>query len=218
MKTLKNAGVGFLVSFVGSIPLGYLNIVGLQIYAPSGTVALIYYLLGVISIEGLVIYATLIFANKLASNHKLLRLISLFSILFMLLLAYVFYAQAKGETTDTGALAKYLGFSSYLIGVILSSLNFIQIPFWLGWNLYLLNAKYIVVEKQGKYSYVAGTLGGTFFGMLVLVRLLDFITGGTNIFSKHLLSHFIPLLFLGMAVYQMFQYYRKYYGSLRGKE
>jgi hypothetical protein len=28
MKLLKNSVVGFIVSFIGSIPLGYLNIVG----------------------------------------------------------------------------------------------------------------------------------------------------------------------------------------------
>lgn len=218
MKTLKNGIVGFLVSFVGSIPLGYLNVVGFQVYTANGKNALIFYLLGVVSIEAIVIYATLIFANKLASNQKLLQLISLFSILFMFFLAFVFYTQAKGEVGNADALAKYLGFSPYTIGIILSSLNFIQIPFWLGWNLYLLNAKYIAVENNDKYSYVAGTLLGTFFGMLVLVFFLNFIVSGSNIFSKYLLSHFIPLLFLGMAVYQSIQYYRKYYGSLRNKE
>ena len=71
MINLKNISVGFLVSFVGSIPLGYLNVVGYEIYLQQGFTTTICYLLGVILIEFFVIYFSLIFANQLASNAKL---------------------------------------------------------------------------------------------------------------------------------------------------
>jgi hypothetical protein len=64
MQILKNIFVGFLVSFIGSIPLGYLNIVGYEVYKSFGLNETIFYLHGVISIEFFVIYFTLIFANK----------------------------------------------------------------------------------------------------------------------------------------------------------
>ena len=58
MQILKNISVGFLVSFIGSIPLGYLNIVGYEVYKSFGLNETIFYLLGVISIEFFVIYFT----------------------------------------------------------------------------------------------------------------------------------------------------------------
>ena len=73
MKALKNIVVGFLVSFIGSIPLGYLNIIGFVVYSKSGMNNLLLYLLGVITIEALVIYCTLLFADKLSKNKKLMN-------------------------------------------------------------------------------------------------------------------------------------------------
>ena len=91
MKELKNIGVGFLVSFIGSIPLGYLNIIGFEIYTKSNILQLIYYLFGVLIIEGIVIYGTFYFANKLNMNPKLKKWISIFSVLFLIFLTYYFY-------------------------------------------------------------------------------------------------------------------------------
>ena len=95
MKAIKNIFVGFLISFIGSIPLGYLNIVGFQIYKKLGMANVIWYLGGVIIVEAIVIYFTLIFANKLANNEILLKKIEIFSIFFMLLLAYIFHSQNR---------------------------------------------------------------------------------------------------------------------------
>ena len=83
MKILKNIGVGFLVSFLGSIPLGYLNVIGFDIYNHAGIASVVPYLFGVITVEVFVIYFTLIFANQLISNKKLLKIIAGFSVLFM---------------------------------------------------------------------------------------------------------------------------------------
>ena len=70
MRYLKNIAVGFGVSYIGSIPLGYLNVIGFDIYTQNGLLATVYYLLGVVLIEMLVIYFTLIFAKKLLLSEK----------------------------------------------------------------------------------------------------------------------------------------------------
>jgi hypothetical protein len=41
MKAIKNIFIGFLVSFIGSIPLGYLNVIGFEIYSKLGVSNLI---------------------------------------------------------------------------------------------------------------------------------------------------------------------------------
>jgi len=210
MKALKNIFIGFLVSFVGSIPLGYLNVIGYEIYLKTGFQDLITYLLGVIIIEGIVIFATLLFANQLTHNKKLIKVIEVFSILFMFLLAWSFYSSSSGETTQASGLSGYLDYSAFVIGIIFSSLNFIQIPFWTGWNLYLVNAKYISVEKNNKYTYLAGTVIGTFCGMLSLVLFLSLVTESADNLSTYLMRYIIPLFFFGMGLYQTLKFYRKY--------
>jgi len=211
MKALKNIFVGFLVSFIGSIPLGYLNIIGFEVYTKSGMNNLLLYLLGVITIEAIVIYCTLLFADRLSRSKKLMKFIDFFSIVFMLVLAYVFYSQSNADSSTESQLSSYINYSGYLIGIIFSSLNFMQVPFWLGWNVYVVNANYITLGKKLNLVYLAGTLIGSFSGILTVVMVLNLVTEGTSTISKYLLSHIIPLFFVGMAVYQAYKFYKKYY-------
>lgn len=211
IKALKNIGVGFIVSFIGSIPLGYLNIIAYEIYQRSGSNALIIYLLGVISIEAIVIFATLLFAQRLTENKRLIKYIEAFSIVFLLILALSFYMGSNTESEGQSHIVKYINYSPFIIGIIFSSLNFMQVPFWTGWNLYLINQNYITVEKKLKYPYLLGTISGTFLGMLALVLLLDLLSKKTGYLSQSIISITIPLFFLIMALYQTFKYYKKYH-------
>ncbi|RZJ74031.1 MAG: hypothetical protein EOO45_09680 [Flavobacterium sp.] len=211
MKILKNIAVGFGISFIGSIPLGYLNVIGYAVYNRLGPAGLIWFILGVMSVEVIVIYLTLIFAKKLSKKRKLLRFIEMFSIFFMLLLAAIFYFSSGEKTDGDGTLDKYIQYSPYIIGVLLACVNFIQLPFWTGWNLYLLSGNYIVTGRYLKFYYIAGTLCGTFAGMLGFVYLLKLITHNSESISNNLTGIILPLIFLGLGIFQAYKYYRKYY-------
>lgn len=78
MTVLKNICVGFLVSFIGSIPLGYLNVIGFEIFSKLGINSLVYFLLGVIFVEMFVIYFILLFVKQLVNNKKLMKAIDFF--------------------------------------------------------------------------------------------------------------------------------------------
>jgi len=212
MIAIKNILVGFLVSFLGSLPLGYLNIIGVEIFSKLGINSLVSYLLGVILVEAVVIYFTVIFANQLAENKKLMKFIDFFAVFFFLVLAYLFYAHSDPTTQEHNYLEDYVQYSPFLIGMVLCGLNFLQIPFWMGWNLYLMNANYILLIQRLKFYYILGTLVGTFFGMLAVIVLLDSLSQNTLSFSKYIMPIIIPLFFVALSVFQVFKVRRKYYG------
>jgi hypothetical protein len=214
MKALKNIFIGFLVSFLGSLPLGYLNIIGVEIYSKSGINALVPYLLGVIVIEAIVIYCTVIFANQLTENKKLMKIINFFAIFFFLLLAYLFYANSNQVAEKHNYLEDYVHYSPFLIGMVLCGLNFLQVPFWLGWNLYLMNVNAISLVQKLKFYYIFGTLVGTFFGMLAVIVFLDSLSQNTISFSKYVMPIVIPLFFVILAFIQMVKVYKKYFRQL----
>lgn len=208
MKYIKNFIVGFLVSFVGSIPLGYLNFIGFEIYNKSNITELIYYLLGVVIVEGIVISTTFYFANKLILNPKLKKWISIFSIIFLIIIAIWFYPSDSKNPENHNDSAAFLMYPSFIVGLILSSLNFAQIPFWFSWNIFLVNDKYISSDKNIAFVYVLGTLIGTFSGMLVLVLGLKKITN-QGIISDNFISNHIWIIFLVLAIFQLFQLFKK---------
>lgn len=212
MKTLRHIGIGFLVSFVGSLPLGYLNVVGLGIFR-QGFFPTVYYLLGVVSVEVFVIYFSLVLADKLSRKAALLKAIEAFSVLFLMALAVMFYV--GGEELNNHFFSSGMEYfaaddkaSPYLLGISLSCLNFMQFPFWIGWNLYLLNKKHIEAPGIHKYFYVAGTAVGTFFGMLGFIVGVDKLEA---IFLTGYLLQIIAIAFAVTGLLQAWKFYRKYY-------
>lgn len=207
MQILKHIGVGFLVSFIGSLPLGYLNVVGLAVY-PSGLDLLFWYMMGVVSIEAITVFLTLIFAEKLAKRQRLMRFIEGFSVLFMFVLAVIFYLGASGEQEHFEAVKVGSMASAYVLGVSLSAVNFLQLPFWTGWNLYLVNKKYVEPTPGNRMAYVVGTAVGTFCGMLAFIFLLarlqeQYFSGGV--------MYLLAIGFAVIGVIQAWKYYRKYH-------
>lgn len=210
MKPFKNIAVGFIVSFLGSLPLGYLNIIGVEVFSKFGMNSLVFYLFGVISIEAVVIYFTVIFANQLVNNKKLMKSIDFFAVFFLLLLAYLFYANSNQTLDEHNYLEEYVQYSPFLIGLVLCGLNFLQIPFWVGWNLYLMNANHISLGRKLRFYYIFGTLLGTFWGMLAAIVMLASLSQFTLSFSKYIMPVFIPLFFVGLAIFQTLKVYKKY--------
>jgi hypothetical protein len=210
LKALRNLAVGFGISFIGSVPLGYLNVVGFEIFSHHGYARLLPYLLGVIAEEAIVIYLTLAFARKLSRGGKWVKTIEILSILFLLILAvYFFVRQHDGEVKPPA----YLNYSPFIAGAVLNAINFMQFPFWTGWNLYLLNAKWIVIHGKVKYLYILGALVGTFTGMLAFILALDYLAENIDGLTFYLMKVIIPLIFLGLAAWQSYKYYDKYHGK-----
>lgn len=211
MKRIKNISVGFVVSFLGSIPLGYLNLVGFEIYNKTGLHNLFLFLLGIVFVESFVIYFTLLFAKQLVNNKKLMKVIDFLGIVFMLILSYSFYAHRDSMLNNSSYIERYMMYSPFIIGVLLNCFNFLQLPFWTGWNLYLINENYISTEKNYKYYYIAGTLIGVFIGMLSLILVLQLIFKNTSYIFNYLMLILIPLFFIFLAGIQTFKVYNKYF-------
>lgn len=204
MQIFKNILVGFIISFIGSIPLGYLNLFGYQIYTTSNFNQLNLYLLGVLSVEAIVIYTTLRLSSKVAMNPKWKNYISIFSFVFLLAIAFLTYNATSQENNSLEKYNSYLSYSALISGIILSSLNFAQIPFWMSWNLYLTNEKYIIVKDKKELFYVLGTFIGTYFGMLTIIFSIQAAKDKAFI-SPNFFSQYIWVIFFVLAIFQLFQ-------------
>lgn len=207
MKLLKNILVGFAISFIGSIPLGYLNLIGYQIYATSNFNQLNLYLFGVLIVETIVIYTTLKFSSKVTMNPKWKNYISIFSFIFLLGIALLTYSSSSNENNALDKYNAYLNYSSFISGVFLSCINVAQVPFWMSWNLYLTNENYIISKGKLSAVYVLGTLIGTYLGMLSIIFSIQ-AAKNKDIISPIFFSKYIWVIFLVLAIFQLFQIVR----------
>ncbi|MEN9336722.1 MAG: hypothetical protein RLZZ500_1709 [Bacteroidota bacterium] len=204
-KVLNHWGIGFVISFLGSLPLGYLNLVGHNILTQIGWNATFQFCLGVIGVEVIVIYTTLRLAIPLVQNKKLMHVISFFSMLFMFAIAAIIFSNS-----DVGRPIsfKYYG-APIFTGFILSCFNIAQIPFWTGWNLNLLINKRIQAKGSPIFSYLFGCGMGTFLGMILLIFLLNQAASSFDLLRNYLYKAVLPILFCSLGVLQAVRLYRK---------
>lgn len=210
MRILKNLFFGFLVSFLGSLPLGYLNIIGVEVYTNYFLESLIFYLIGVLCIEAVVIYFTIFFANQLIANKKWMKNIDFFAVVFLVGLSFLFFKGASPSIQQSDYIKDYIQYSTFVIGMVLCAFNFLQIPFWVGWNLFLLNANRIDLQGTLKLYYIVGTLVGTFFGMLLAIVVLSELSTVDFSFTRYILPVVVPVFFLVLAALQARKVYIKY--------
>lgn len=208
LKKIKFILVGFLVSFVGTLPLGYLNLIGFEIFKKFGNYHLWSYFFGIVVIEVIVVYLTIIFAKKIQEQKKLLQFIQLFSIAFFLFLAYSFYTISTQKPTSV-YLMPFSAFSPFVIGLFLSCINLQQWPYWTAWNLYLSSNNYIDTAKKTVFFYVTGTAIGTLTGMYAFVYGIECVFQKTNGDFQSSITALVPVFFLVLAMFQLYKFFKK---------
>ena len=198
---------GLFISFLGSLPLGTLNIAAMQIAITDGIQPALLFSLGSLTAEVIYVRLSLIAMDWVRKQQKLFRILEWVTLLIVLALAASsFYAAIHPKVTKNVILSSTL--HRYFLGLIMSALNPVQIPFWFGWSTVLYTKK-ILLPKSSNYNiYIAGIGLGTLLGNGV------FIFGGKLIANKldknqHILNWIIGSIFAITALIQIWKMSKK---------
>ena len=202
-KLLRIFFTGMFISFLGSLPLGTLNIAALQISVSDGLMPAFYFALGALTAEIIYVRLSLIAMDWIQRQKKLFRLLEWVTLAIVVALAVSsFYAAIHPEVKKNVILSSTL--HRFWLGLFMSALNPMQIPFWFGWSTVLLTKKILQPKLDHYNSYIGGIGLGTLLGNGV------FIFGGKLIAEKvnnnqHVLSWIIGGIFAITAVVQIYK-------------
>jgi len=208
MIALKNLLIVFSISFIGTIPLGYLNLIAFEIYKKYGFDSVLLYILGIVLVEFIYINISVYFIKHLLKNKKLIQGFKIFSILFLYLLGFIFLFQNTQFETKTVSLNVIIFNSIFFTGVFLNAMNFVQIPFWLGWNIYLINSNSIKINSYLKIFYFSGIVLGTSLGMICFVLFFNLLFVKFNSILNSIYSFILPTTLLVLGTLQLIKYYK----------
>jgi hypothetical protein len=202
--------LGFFISFLGSIPLGYLNVIGLEILLEQGYVDAISFISGVVIIEFFVLWVVSKLAKWLLKQRKLLLFVDVFTIVFFLGIAYYFYTTYN---TGNNFSLKQLQLAKYpiVLGLVLNSLNFMQWPYWSGMYLYLFRTKKLIENRKSNLIFILGALIGTYVGMLTFTYIGEFVLEDDKAIFSLYLNLIFAFLFLVLGLIQLGQFSVKQY-------
>lgn len=193
--------LGFLISLIGALPLGYINVISLQILLEQGNLATLAFISGIVFIEFFVLKAVSYGAKWLVEQKKLLLFIDVFTIAFFLGIA-IYFISNIGNDKNFSLSELELATYPFILGLLLNSLNFIQWPYWSGIYIYLFRTEKLKADRNNNLLFIIGALIGTFVGMLIFAHSGKYILIENKIEIGKYLNYIFATLFLFLAVIQ----------------
>lgn len=156
--------LGFVVSFLGTIPPAGINLVTIKIAATKGVRKAIEFAIGAVIIEFFYSYIAILFSNYLTYNKPLTQLIQLIAIPIFLLLSFLYFRQKSAaennlnEVEESSVKEK----NTFVQGLAIGIMNIIQIPFWLAYGTYFISIHWLETDAPYLLVFVAGICCGSF--------------------------------------------------------
>ncbi len=199
---------GMLVSFLGSLPLGTLNIAAMQISISDSIQAALLFSLGSLAAEIVYVRVSLVAMDWIRKQEKIFKILEWVTLLIVIALAAASFYAAIHPSEDNKNVILDSQLPKFLLGFTMSALNPVQIPFWFGWSTVLFTKKILLPRSDHYNSYIIGIGIGTFIGNLL------FIFGGRLIADKisnnqDILSWVIGGIFAITASIQIWKMVRK---------
>ena len=194
--------IGFVFSFLGSIPPGIMNLCVLQLGLEKKVAVALRFSLAVMIIEYPYTWIGVVFENWITSNPAIIENFQLITAVVMTLMGLLNIWAARKPTEFTTRFNE----SGFRRGLILSILNPMAIPFWIGVTAYLKAQRWIDLSTTGLlHTYILGTALGAMALLTVFTflahRLSGYITNGK-------LVKLVPgITLLALGLYAFYTYF-----------
>ncbi|WP_346237233.1 LysE family translocator [Niabella insulamsoli] len=201
--TLRIFFTGMLVSFLGTLPLGTLNIAAMQIAIAESVKNAMLFSLGALTAEMVYVRISLVAMDWVRKQKKIFKLLEWLTLAIVLALAIASFIAASSPHQDKNIILNN-DLPSFLLGLTMGAINPMQIPFWFGWSTVLLTRKVLLPNKNHYNFYTVGIGIGTLIGNSL------FIFGGRLVAAKiqnnqSIVNYTIAGIFFLTALIQMWR-------------
>jgi threonine/homoserine/homoserine lactone efflux protein len=191
--------LGFTSSFLGTLPLGMLNLTILQLALANRQQQAVAFSLGATLIEFVQIGITLLGMNVLLAVPLLSQAISVISIPILLYLGYQNF-QKKEETEGLKLTSK----SAFWQGILLGFANVVVYPFWLLWGNVFVQNDWLTPTPEAYFYFSFAAAIGTFGAFLFFILLGKILWKRLSRVQK-MIDKLIGYTFFGFAAFQFFK-------------
>jgi threonine/homoserine/homoserine lactone efflux protein len=167
-KLLRVSFWGMLVSFLGSLPLGTMNVTVTQLSVSDGIKAGFLFAAGSMIVEVIIVRVALVTMKWLARQHRVFHLLEYVTTSVILFLAIASIVAAY-KMTGFATTLPVKSITPFWTGAFLSLTNPLHIPFWLGWSTVLINKNILKPDPVQYNWYTAGIGLGTMLGFAVFI-------------------------------------------------
>jgi len=164
MSVISTFLVAFLLSFLGSIPPGTLNLTALQLGLEQKIKLGIRFAIAASIIEYPYAWIAVTFEKAITSSGETERLLQLIAAMAMITFGALNLLSATSKKPLT------LANSGFRKGIIMGILNPLALPFWIGATAYLKSLGFITLRSAAEVqAYLLGVVCGAFILLLAIL-------------------------------------------------
>lgn len=201
MKLVKVFFWGLIVSFLGTLPLGTLNIAAMQMALQEGISNALLFSAGCILTEMIYVRISLVGVNWIRKQRTLFKWLEWITLGIVVALAIGSFSAALKEHHAKNLIMNNT-INRFLLGMFLSAINPIQIPFWFGWSTVLFTKKILQPSNAFYNTYIIGIGLGSMFGNCIFIFGGQFIVQKLNA-NMNILNWVIGGIFALTAIIQL---------------
>ena len=188
---------GLIVSFLGTLPPGVLNVTVTRITFRQGRLAAFWFVIACGLVEFVYSYLAVLL-TQVVVKQGFIRYISDGLTIVVLLAMGIYYLRKPVAV----AVADQRDVNPFGLGVGLSLLNLAAFPFWTIYTTLLVQQGLVgLMNKTGMIIYVTGIAFGTLAGLWVFVWLSGRVRPLLSVYA-HRIDQFTGLLLVGLSVLQ----------------
>ncbi len=208
LEALIIFGASFVVSFLGTLPLGILNTTANHVAMNQGIIAACYFMLGAILIEIPYSLIAILGSHYIYKSNYLFTVFKFTSSLLMFCIGF-WYLIHNPIAMNMNIMMTPIGKTHlFILGIILSTLNVAGIPFWLFWGTHLIKKGFLSIKPIPISLYAVGIATGTLMGFLVFIKTSTFLFKTLTI-NALISQHIIGLVLIFIAFFQIIQSFRR---------
>ena len=160
---------GLIISFLGSLPLGTLNVAAMQIGIQESIKNAMYFSFGSLLVEMVYVRLSLVGIDWVRKQDRLMKIMEWVTLAIIIALAVgSFVAASKGGGAAKNVILQN-NMHRFLLGMFMCAINPVQIPFWFGWSTVLFTKKILEPNKMQYNTYIVGIGLGTLMGNCVFI-------------------------------------------------
>ena len=193
-----------LVSFLGQLPLGNMSFTSTQICIQEGFAKAWQFAIGVAIVEMIYLRFALTGMDWVVSHRIWFIALGWLTVVMFFVLGILAFVTARKQEGEKKALVLNNKMHRFVLGLMMSALNPLQIPFWFLWTSTFIQAKMLPVETIAFNEFTIGAGTGTIAGLAV------YIHGGNWLVSKmktsnQTLNKVMGIVFFITAVIQLYR-------------
>ncbi|HRN79158.1 MAG TPA: LysE family transporter [Ferruginibacter sp.] len=160
---------GMLISFLGSLPMGTLNVTAMQISIQETVSRALMFSCGVLLIEMIYVRLSLIAIDWIRKQVKWMQAMQWVTLLIVVALAVGSFMAAANSDPQAKNVVLENNLNRFLLGMMMSAVNPVQIPFWFGWSTILFTKGVLSPRVKVLNAYIVGVGLGTFTSHLIFI-------------------------------------------------